>query len=167
MTKKHDPLVVCDYDVTWPNRFAKLAARAQTALGDIALSIEHVGSTAAVPGLAAKSIIDLDIVVPAQSDVLEAVYRLGAFGYVHEGNLGIHGREAFRCPPGEERHHLYVLVRGSAELSRHIAFRDALRADSTLRDGYAELKRFLAAKYPHDRVAYNQAKSAFIESVLD
>jgi GrpB-like predicted nucleotidyltransferase (UPF0157 family) len=123
-----------------------------------------VGSTA-VPGLAAKPIIDLDVIVAAQ-DGPEAVHRLGALGYVHEGDLGIHGREAFLYPPGEERHHLYVLVQSSAELRRHLAFRDALRADATLRDRYAELKRSLAAKYPHDRVVYTQAKSAFIESAL-
>src|SRR5262245_17837584 len=112
MPSGEDPLVIQDYDPLWRDRFAVLAARTQTALGGLALRIEHVGSTA-VPGLAAKPVVDLDVVVAAHADVNEAIRRLERLGYAHKGNAGIEGREAFQWPPGEERHHLYVLVEGA------------------------------------------------------
>lgn len=160
-----DPIVIEDYDPTWPHQFAKLAARVCAALDSLALQVEHVGSTA-VPGLAAKPIIDMDVVVPSTADVLEVIRRLAAIGYAHEGDLGIVGREAFRSPRGEPRHHLYVLGDGAAELRRHLAFREALRKDGILREEYASLKRLLAAQFPGDRKAYSDAKAGFIERVL-
>ena len=85
---------------------------------------------------------------------------------VHEGDLGITGREAFLCPSGEAQHHLYVLAPEEAELRRHVVFRDALRADPALRDAYAALKRSLAEKHAHDRATYNAGKSASILATL-
>jgi GrpB-like predicted nucleotidyltransferase (UPF0157 family) len=164
MPEVNDPVAVVDYDSAWPDRFAALGSRIRPLLEGICLRVEHVGSTA-VSGLAAKPIIDLDVVVQ-QASVAEAIRRLGTIGYDHEGDLGIPGREAFLSPAGEPRHHLYVLGEGSAELHRHIEFRDALRADSTLRDRYAALKRSLARQHQHDRAAYTDAKSAFITAVL-
>jgi GrpB-like predicted nucleotidyltransferase (UPF0157 family) len=164
MTHGRYPTVIHDYDLTWPDRFAALAARVQTALGGVMLRVEHVGSTA-VPGLAAKPIIDLDVVV-ARMDLPEATRRLGLLGYVHEGDLGIAGREAFRWPAGSERHHLYLVAEEAAELGRHLAFRDALRADAVLRDQYAALKRSLAAQHPYDIKAYTEGKAAFILATL-
>jgi GrpB-like predicted nucleotidyltransferase (UPF0157 family) len=101
----------------------------------------------------------------SSSDLPEAIRRLGTLGYAHEGDLGIAGRDAFRWPSGEKRHHLYVLAAGARELRRHLAFRDALRADRTLRDAYSELKRNLALRYPDDRKAYTEGKSAFITKI--
>jgi GrpB-like predicted nucleotidyltransferase (UPF0157 family) len=165
MTPGQYPTVVHEYDLTWPDRFAALAARLETALGDVMLRVEHVGSTA-VPGLAAKPIIDLDVVI-ARVDFPEATRRLGRLGYVHEGDLGITGREAFRWPPDCERHHLYVVAEEAAELGRHLAFRDALRADPVLRDKYAALKRSLAVQHPDDIKAYTEGKTAFIIATLE
>jgi GrpB-like predicted nucleotidyltransferase (UPF0157 family) len=156
--------LIQDYDPSWPDAFSKLAARVSAALGGIVVTVEHIGSTA-VPGLAAKPIIDLDVVLASPADLPEATRLLTAIGYVHEGDLGIAGREAFRSPPDEPRHHLYLLAAGANELRRHLAFRNALRADSGLRDRYAELKRSLARAYRYDRSAYTEAKSAFIASV--
>jgi GrpB-like predicted nucleotidyltransferase (UPF0157 family) len=157
-------VVVEEYDARWAESFTALAARVKRALGDRVLRIEHVGSTA-VTGLAAKPIIDLDVVV-LPANMHEAIQGLARLGYVYEGDLGIAGREAFRWPPGERRHHLYLLAEGAPELLRHLAFRDALRTDRDLRDEYATLKRSLAARYPHDRDAYSAGKSAFIERTL-
>jgi GrpB-like predicted nucleotidyltransferase (UPF0157 family) len=164
MCNVNDAIAVVDYDPTWSDRFTALASRIRPVLEGILLRVEHIGSTA-VPGLAAKPIIDLDVVVQ-RATVMEAIRRLGIIGYVHEGDLGIAGREAFLSPAGEPKHHLYVLEEGSLELQRHLDFRDALRADSTLRDRYAALKRSLADQHPHDRAAYTEAKSAFITAVL-
>jgi hypothetical protein len=82
-------------------------------------------------------------------------------------DLGINGREAFLSPPGEVRHHLYVLVEGATELWRHIAFRDALQRNPALRECYSQLKRALASQFPCDRESYTEGKSAFIAEALD
>jgi len=161
----NDLVLIQDYDSSWPDVFSRLASRVKAALGDLVLTVEHVGSTA-VPGLAAKPIIDLDVVVPSPTDLPEAIRLLRRLGYFHEGNLGVAGREAFRFPPGEPPHHLYVLARGATELRRHLAFRDALRNDEKLRDRYAALKRTLAEEHHGDRSGYTEAKSAFISATL-
>jgi GrpB-like predicted nucleotidyltransferase (UPF0157 family) len=129
------------------------------------LRAEHVGSTA-VAGLAAKPIIDLDVVVASRDDLPEVIRRLGDLGYMHQGDLGIPGREAFRGGPSEPCHHLYAVFEGAAELTRHLRFRDVLRSDRVLRDRYAELKRSLVGVHRNNRAAYSQAKHAFIEGVL-
>jgi GrpB-like predicted nucleotidyltransferase (UPF0157 family) len=90
---------IVDYDPHWPEVFETLRQRIWAALGDVALSVEHVGSTS-VPGLAAKPIIDISIVVPERSDVQTGISRLASLGYVHRGDLGIEGREAFANPDG-------------------------------------------------------------------
>ena len=165
LTPDEHPVVICEYDANWPHDFARIAGRLITSLQGLVQQIEHIGSTA-VPGLAAKPIVDIDVVLATTADLPEAIRRLADLGYIHEGDLGIAGREAFRWPPGEARHHLYALAQGAAELRRHLAFRDALRADPALRDRYAALKRSLAAKTPHDRASYTEAKSTFIRSTI-
>jgi GrpB-like predicted nucleotidyltransferase (UPF0157 family) len=129
------------------------------------IDLEHVGSTA-VPGLPAKPIIDLDVVVACEPDVHLAIARLREMGYAYEGDLGVSGRHAFVWPPNEARHHLYLLSENAEELHRHIAFRDALRRDRDLRDHYGVLKRELAKRWREDRAAYAQGKAQFIESVI-
>ena len=130
MDSDNDSVMIRDYDATWPAIFLKLADRVKAHLGALVIQVEHVGSTA-VPGLIAKPVIDMDVVLGSPFDRLEVIRRLGLLGYAHEGELGIAGRDAFRWPPDEERHHLYVLAAGAAELHRHLVFRDALRADRT------------------------------------
>jgi GrpB-like predicted nucleotidyltransferase (UPF0157 family) len=165
MNRGDDPLLIQDYDPSWPHTFSKLAARIQATLGSLVVAVEHIGSTA-VSGLAAKPIVDLDVVLGSAGDLPEAVHALASLGYVDEGDLGIAGRQALRSPAGEPRHHLYVLILGADELARHLAFRDALRSANNLRDRYAALKRSLADNYPNDRSAYTQGKAAFVTSVV-
>ena len=142
----NDLVLIQDYDPSWPDTFLKLTAKVKAALGPLVVTVEHIGSTA-VSGLAAKPI-------------------LGHIGYIHEGDLDIAGREAFRSPPNESPHHLYVLAAGATELRRHLAFRDALRADNGLRDSYATLKRGFAEAHRGDRSGYTEAKSAFISATF-
>jgi GrpB-like predicted nucleotidyltransferase (UPF0157 family) len=118
-------VIIVDYDPHWPDLFKELRAPVVAELGDLAVGVEHVGSTA-VPGLAAKPIIDMDVVVPSVADIPEAIRRLAVLGYVHRGDLGIAGREAFTSPAGKPRHHLYVCSLGSEELRRHRSLRDYL-----------------------------------------
>jgi GrpB-like predicted nucleotidyltransferase (UPF0157 family) len=160
-----DPVVIAAYDPRWPARFAQLRDRLTAALGPLALRIEHVGSTA-VPGLAAKPIIDLDVVVATPDDLPAVIGRLRPLGYTHEGDLGVPGRDAFAAPPGSPPHHLYVCPAGSPALARHLALRDRLRADPAAARAYADLKRALADRFRNDRVAYTDAKTAFIDALL-
>jgi GrpB-like predicted nucleotidyltransferase (UPF0157 family) len=95
-----------------------------------------------------------------------AIERLAAIGYVHEGDLGIEGRHAFRHPDGLPRHHLYVCANGSSELTRHLAFRDFLRESSSHTQAYERLKRKLAQRFGADRDGYSRAKTAFVEAAL-
>ena len=88
------PIQVVDYDPQWPLTFAELSRAIGNTLGDLAVSIEHIGSTA-VSGLAAKPIIDLDVVIESDGLLADAVQSLATLGYFHEGDLGVTGREAF------------------------------------------------------------------------
>lgn len=155
-----DPIRIADYDRNWPAEFEHLRDRAAGAVGDLAVSIEHVGSTA-VPGLAAKPVIDL-VVVVGPGDVAAAIERLAAIGYVHQGNLGVEGREAFGVPQGERRHHLYLCPADSEELRAELAFRDRLRKQPALAAEYEALKRQLAVRFRDDREAYAEAKTDFV-----
>jgi GrpB-like predicted nucleotidyltransferase (UPF0157 family) len=158
-------VIIVDYDPHWPDLFQELRAPVVAALGDLVVIVEHVGSTA-VPGLAAKPIIDMDVVVPSVTDIPEAIVRLAILGYVHRGDLGIHGREAFISPAGKPRHHLYVCALGSDELHRHRSFRDYLLTHPDDARAYAALKKAAALRFGEDRAAYNEAKTRFVEAVL-
>src|SRR5262249_30207746 len=114
-------VVITDYDPSWPSLFASLDNSVAAALGPVLVRVEHVGSTA-VPGIPAKPIIDLDVVVQP-ADMAEAVRRLSGLGYVHRGDLGVTGREAFAAPAGTPDHHLYVCPVGSPALAQHLRFR--------------------------------------------
>src|SRR5580698_3975683 len=111
-------LVIEDYDPRWPERFETLRARISGALASLAPEIEHVGSTA-VPGLAAKPIIDMDVLLARAADLELVIARLAELGYEHEGDLGIRGREAFKSPAGDITHHLHVCLPDCAEFGRH------------------------------------------------
>jgi GrpB-like predicted nucleotidyltransferase (UPF0157 family) len=165
--QRAEPVVVVPYDPAWPAAFALLCDRLAPVLGELAAGIEHVGSTA-VPGLDAKPIVDVDVVLRHEADLPEAIARLARLGYTHLGDLGIVGREAFRAPaqPPQPAHHLYVCAAGAAALQAHLTLRDALRADRELAAAYGELKRELAQRYRNDRDSYAEGKSAFIAAVL-
>jgi GrpB-like predicted nucleotidyltransferase (UPF0157 family) len=160
------PVEIADYDPGWPAAFAALRDQIAAALGPLAQRIEHVGSTA-VPGLPAKPVIDLDVVIATLADLPEVISRLATLGYWHEGDLGITGREAFASPAAATpARHLYVCTADSRELARHIAFRDYLRTHPGQARTYAKLKRSLAAQFRSDRDAYSRSKAAFVEQAL-
>ena len=159
-------VIVEPYDEAWAQDFAGIAAELRAALGDLALRIEHVGSTS-VRGLSAKPVIDIDVVIRDRSLLDDVIAALGRIGYRHEGDLGIAGREAFRYDGKEHlrRHHLYVCAEDSAELKRHLAFRDYLRAHPNAARAYSRVKEEGAALYPNDIDRYIAHKSPFIEAV--
>src|SRR6185295_14850887 len=142
-------IVVVDYDPGWPLVFDELRSQIWPVVEDIALAVEHVGSTS-VPGLAAKPIIDISVVVSTDADIPAAIDQLATLGYAHRGNLGIEGREAFDSPERLPRHHLYACPRDSFALANHLAVRDHLRTHPETAREYGELKKRLAREFPHD-----------------
>jgi GrpB-like predicted nucleotidyltransferase (UPF0157 family) len=161
-----NPVVVVEYDPGWPELFQSLRGRIVTALGGLATAVEHVGSTA-VAGLAAKPIIDMDVLLVSGDALPAAIERLATLGYVHQGDLGIPEREAFLTPPGDSPHHLYVCPPQSREFRRHLAFRDYLRSHPEEAKAYGDLKQALALKFSQDRAAYMAGKGGFVAELLE
>jgi GrpB-like predicted nucleotidyltransferase (UPF0157 family) len=159
------PIIIEDYDPQWPQRFDGIRSRIAPVVGSLAAAIEHVGSTA-VPGLAAKPIIDIDVLLKSDKDLPRVIAKLKAVGYRHQGILGVPGRDAFKAPEHDIQHHLYVCSTPGTEFFRHLAFRDYLRMHPKDAEDYARLKRSLAGKFSIDRETYTQAKSDFIQEIL-
>ena len=162
-TKK---VIVLPYDAAWKSAFEAIRAEIEAALGDLMLGIEHVGSTS-VEGMSAKPCIDIDVVIRDYSVFDDVVSKLGAIGYIHEGDLGIKDREAFKYAdkPDLMTHHLYVCPRDSEELRRHIAFRDFLRHDPEAVKKYSMVKEKAAELFPNDIDQYMEYKSSCIEEL--
>ena len=162
-TKK---VIVLPYDVAWESAFEAIRAEIQTALGDLMLGIEHVGSTS-VKGMSAKPCIDIDVVIRDYSVFDAVVQKLDAIGYIHEGDLGIKDREAFKYAdkPHLMTHHLYVCPRDSEELHRHIAFRDFLRKNPEAVKEYSMVKEKAAALFPDEIAQYIAFKAPCIEEL--
>jgi len=160
-------IVVVDYDPRWPSWFERIRASVWPAVEGVALRIDHVGSTS-VPGLAAKSIVDMDVVMPSEESVPTAIERLALIGYRWRGDFGIPGREAFDRPKDSDlpAHHLYVVVEDNKAHVDHWLFRDTLIADGVLRERYATLKRSNTELADGDIEVYVAAKAAFVAELL-
>ena len=156
-------VVVLPYDPKWNEDFSAIRSELEAAMGKLALRIEHVGSTS-VEGMSAKPCIDVDVVIPDRTCLKAAIERLASIGYVHEGNLGIEGREAF-CYTGKphlQLHHLYVCPADSEELRRHITFREFLRQNPDAVKQYSRVKEQAARRFPDDIERYLEYKSPCI-----
>jgi GrpB-like predicted nucleotidyltransferase (UPF0157 family) len=157
---------VVDYDPAWPGRFEALRAQyaaAMAAAGVPVVAIEHVGSTS-VPGLAAKPIIDCDIVV-REGDVRAASDVLTELGFTPVGELGVPLRWAFKEPAHLEPTNTYVIVQGCLSLRNHLALRDVLRKDEELRDEYAALKKRIGLEAANID-DYGQSKNDVVLKIL-
>ena len=157
-------IVVVDYDPSWPEKFAKHAEILSQALGSKALAIEHVGSTS-VPGLAAKPIIDIDVIVEDSSDEATYLPELVQAGYVlRVREPDWHQHRMFRTP--ELNVHIHIFSPGCTEFTRHLDFRDHLRTHPDDRLLYESLKRRLANEDWPDMNAYARAKTEVVEQIL-
>lgn len=171
-------MLIQAYKTHWVADFDAIKKILHEALANLNISIEHVGSTS-IPQLAAKSIIDIDIVFGEEVEFEQIKTRLEQIGYHHNGNQGIHDREVFKrskmAVPHEvldfTPHHLYACPVDSEELSRHILFRNYLLAHEEARIQYQNLKYELAEEAHQDRKKYAELKEikarAFIHSILD
>ena len=159
-------VVVLPYDEAWESAFEKIKNEIEAVIRDMILGIEHIGSTA-VKGLSAKPCIDIDVIIKDYAVFGEVVKRLGMIGYIHEGNLGIKDREAFKYTdkPHLMMHHLYVCPQYSDELRRHITFRDFLRHTPEAVKKYSLVKEKAAELFPDDLDKYIAYKAPCIEEL--
>lgn len=162
-----DAVELHKYNPDWPIVFESERALLTLILGRNALRIDHMGSTA-IPGLTAKPIIDVIVLVTSLDEAVAAVPALEAIGYSFWADnpdktklFLVRG-----LPPAPRRtHHLHIHA-DADEVERHLIFRDYLRAHSDVRDSYAALKTDLAARFRNDREAYTNHKTAFINEVV-
>jgi len=159
-----EPVEIQPYDESWPDRFQDWRRRLAAALGGVASRIAHVGSTA-VPGLAAKPVVDIQVSVADLGNEPHYVPAIEAVGVLLRSRE--HARRYFRPPPPRPRAvQLHVCAAGSDWEREHLLFRDYLRADHDARVAYADLKRELAVRWRDDRLAYTGEKTAFILDAL-
>jgi GrpB-like predicted nucleotidyltransferase (UPF0157 family) len=164
MTDRIKPIEVVTYDPDWPRWFEAEQDRLIRVLGSRAVSIDHIGSTA-VPGLAAKPVIDILATVEPFPLPPEVVAAVESFGYEYKGEYGIAGRQYFRTRP--HARHLHVFAPGSAEAEQHLLFRDYLRSHPEPAREYEALKRRLAAEHRLNREAYTEGKADLVRAILD
>src|SRR2546422_316966 len=164
--KPHEaPITLVEYDLAWPKNFAREAKRIKTALRKQAILVEHIGSTA-VPGLVAKSIIDILLVVANSADEPSYVPALEAAGYVLRiREPDWHQHRLFKGP--DTNINLHVFTQGSEEILRTLMLRDWLRTSEADRELYARSKRNLASKKWKYVQNYADAKSEVIEEILE
>ena len=166
MTPPQKKVVVRPYDPLWVVGFETISAYVAPALAAVDHRVEHVGSTA-VPGLCAKPVIDVDVVID-DADLRQSVRCLQGLGYEYRGDLGIPGRHAMKKmgPVTLPTHNLYVVVEGCDALTNHLLLRNHLRRRPDLVKAYGELKMELAARHPFDIDAYVTGKTEFIVAIL-
>jgi GrpB-like predicted nucleotidyltransferase (UPF0157 family) len=158
-------ILIADYDPRWPELFRRESDRIRTALADRALRVEHTGSTS-VPGLPAKPIIDMLLVVSDSSREDAYVPELEAIGYVLRiREADWHEHRMFKGPDTDVNVHVFSA--GCPEIERILLFRDWLRSDSADRDFYARTKLALAQKEWKYIQNYADAKSTAIEQIID
>ena len=163
--KPHDaPITLLDYDPAWPALFEREERRIRAALGDSVVRLEHTGSTS-VPGLAAKPIIDITLIVPDSADETAYVPQLEAEGYtlrIREPEW--HEHRVLKGPDTDVNLHVFSV--GSVELERMVGFRDWLRTHDDDRALYERTKRELAARTWRHIQHYADAKTAVVEAIM-
>jgi len=160
-----DPILVVDYDTTWPIKYEQEKIRILDALGNTIADIQHIGSTS-VPGLAAKPVIDIILGLKQLPPSPAQISSLEAQDYLYCGELGIPGRHYFR--QGMPRtHQIHSVLVDSEFWKSHILFRDFLRAHPDAAQQYEVLKRKLAVEFHYDRERYTDSKSPLIKQLLE
>lgn len=167
-------IVIEEYSPNWKLEFEQMSKIFVDRLSNLVLSAEHIGSTA-VPGLCAKPVIDIDIVVDSVSELKKIIPILVDLGYQYQGEVSIPDRFVFRPTSrivpddGSQRlwlkHHLYCCINGSTALRNHLILRDALRKDELLMNAYGLLKRTLAMT-ANNMDEYVMGKTSFITKIL-
>lgn len=172
------PIAIVSYDERWPDEFRRIGAALRAALGDLALRIDHIGSTA-VPGLAAKDVIDVQVTVRSLDPGPIAAALAGAGYTLRDGIIGDHvppgrdddpaeWRKLYAQPPaGQRRTHLHVRQAGRANQRYALLFRDYLRATPPVAAAYRQVKEALARLHPEDVDAYYDVKDPVCDIIID
>lgn len=154
---------VVDYDPRWPGLFQAESKLISETLGGLIVSIHHIGSTA-VPGLAAKPIIDILLEVKDVNELDSHNSEMEKLGYTPKGELGIPGRRYFSKGAADRTHQIHAFNAGSSGAVRHLAFRDYLIAHPQIAQEYAELKRKCARECDNDIEKYGALKNDFVKT---
>ena len=160
-----DPIVIVPYDSKWPKLFLELGTSLREVLGEIALRIDHIGSTS-ILGLDAKPIIDVQISVESFEPLNMYRVPLEGLGFVFRENNPDLTKRYFREMPGKRRTHIHVRQRGSWAEQFALLFRDYMRTHAETAKDYAALKYHLVGKYRNDRLSYTNGKTPFIWEVM-
>ena len=153
---------VVEYNSSWPALFDAECTLLRHALEGVAIAIHHIGSTA-VPGLAAKPIVDMLMEV-TDLQALDAMEdRMLSLGYIPQGEFGIPGRRYFQKGGDKRTHHLHAFAAGDSNLVRHLALRDYLRAHPEAAADYGNLKKAIARTCENDLGRYCDGKDAFVK----
>ena len=163
-------IVVVDYDPSWPTLYEREADRVRNALGEAAVAVEHVGSTA-IPGMAARPNIAIAVGLTSMDVAGTCIAPLEGLGFEALDELGVSGRLLFRRHADDSRsarlsYAVHLAGTETEYWKDHILFRDFLRLQPAVAARYAELKRELAEKFPNHREAYGKGKEPFIKLVL-
>jgi GrpB-like predicted nucleotidyltransferase (UPF0157 family) len=157
---------VVPYTSQWSILFQQEQILLREALGELALDIQHIGSTA-IPGLASKPIIDIGIAVIDLALVSQCIAPLTSLGYHYFGDREQRGDEFFAKGTEDRRtHYVHILALSHAAWQNYLDFRDYLIAHPTELESYARLKTDLATHHKHNRAAYTKAKNDFIKETL-
>ena len=154
------------HDPNWRQEFEREAAQITAVLGGGVITVHHIGSTA-IPGIYAKPVLDMLLVVHDHAALDEKQAQMEALGYEARGEFGIPGRRYFRRNNalGDRTHQVHAFEQGSPQIDRHLAFRDYMIAHPEAAQKYSGLKRELAAKHPNDMEAYMDGKDEFIQEI--
>lgn len=153
-----------EYDARWPDLFVAEEQRIRGQCGTLALKLEHIGGTS-IPDMWTKPVLDIAAGRPPDASIQDYIAAFTQAGYDHRGERGVPGREYFRR--GEPRaFHVHLVEEGGPLWRDYLAFRDYLRTDAASRRQFADLKRVLAARFPLNREAYMNAKSSYVQEIL-
>ena len=157
-------VTVVAHDPAWKNDFEAEADHIARALGDMVVSLYHIGSTA-IPGIFAKPVIDILLAVDDIVRLDDKSSAMEQLGYEAMGEFGIPGRRYFRkdIASGIRTRHVHAFAAGSTEIERHLAFRDYMIAHPAEAQAYSQLKQRLAREHPGDIEAYMDGKDLFIK----
>lgn len=159
-----ETIQVVRYDLAWAASFDREAARILNAVGEVAIALHHIGSTA-IAQTCAKPVVDMLLEVTSLAELDAKASLIAALGYEWKGEYGIPGRRYFRLDDGagNRTHQLHAYQAGVPDVIRHIAFRDYMRAHPLAALAYGQLKARLASDHPHDMAAYVDGKNAFVK----
>lgn len=155
---------VVSYDSAWIQLFQEEAEQIKRIFGDEVIETHHIGSTA-IPGIHAKPVLDLMPVVREIHQADRYTSAMEQLGYVAMGENGIEGRRFFQKGGDERTHHVHVFAEGDDEITRHLRFRDFMRAHPLEAERYSRLKQRLAAAYPYDLSGYIEGKDSYIKDI--